>query len=173
MAGWDRCYWLSRAYIEASMCLSHAMLEEEFSSQYSSSRVIIHLARHGIELFLKASILAANGSAALHGHNLEKLLSLYRECYPGESFQFDAPPQFALGRGGELFPDSLGHFHSTLDQRHRYPEDRIGTNFADPEVFDPQGFIEAVGKLDKQLKIIEFAHIRPLIRGRTTESIQY
>ena len=59
---WDQTFWLSRAYLEASQCLCESMLNGNFSSQYSSSRVILHLARHGVELFLKAAI-GANADA--------------------------------------------------------------------------------------------------------------
>jgi len=161
MAIWDRCYWLSRAYLEASMYLCEAMLEQDFSNQYSSSRVVIHLARQGLELFLKGSILVATNISELPGHNLTKLLARYRKHYPEDIFRFKAPCQFALGENDDLFQDELDRFHSTLDQRHRYPTDRNGQDFAAPEVFEPRAFLKDIRNLDKQLKVIEFARIRP------------
>jgi hypothetical protein len=161
MDTWDRCYWLSRAYLEASVCLCEAMVKEDFTNQYSSSRVIIHLARQGLELFLKGSILVATGTNSLLGHNLAKLLTQYREHYRDDSYHFKSPRHFALGGSEDLFQEELDNFHSTLDQRHRYPADRKGQYFAAPEVFDPKEFLRDVRDLDKQLKVIEFLHIRP------------
>jgi len=165
MAAWDRCYWLSRAYLEASACLCEAMLKEDFSNQYSSSRVILHLARHGLELFLKGSIIAATGASEVSGHNLAKLLTRYQEHFQGEAYQFRSPHHFALRGGPDLFQEDLALFHSTLDQRHRYPADRKGRGFAAPEVFDARNFLAAIGDLTKDLLGIEYVHIRPRLKN--------
>lgn len=140
------------------------MLDEEFSNQYSSSRVILHLARHGLELFLKASVIAATGSRAPTVHNLAELLLQYKEHLPGEEFCFRSPKAFALSESDDLFQEDLDRFHLTLDQRHRYPADRHGRDFAVPEVFEPRVFLSEIRDLDKQLKIIEFCHVRPIVR---------
>lgn len=165
MAPWERCFWLSRAYTEASICLLRAMLEDEFSQQYSSSRVVIHLARQGLELFLKGAILSGTSRNSLPGHNLVKLFKAYREKFPSKEFAFDAPMQFALGESDDLFPLDVDQFHSTLDQRHRYPNDLSGRGFDDPEEFDPRQFLASIEGLDKQLKVIEFCSIRPAMRA--------
>lgn len=168
MPAWDKCYWLSRAYIEASFCLCNSMVQDDFSNQYSSSRVVLHLARQGLELFLKGSILAATGEKLLPGHNLARLLTLYRTHYPSNEFYLKFPRHFALVEADDLFQNELDQFHSTLDQRHRYPEDRNGEDFATPEVFNPRLFLEEIGELDKQLKSIEFAKIRPGLNAGAT-----
>jgi len=65
LAEWDRAFWLSRAFLEASRCLCESMSEGGFSSQHSSSRVILHLARQGVELFLKGAIAAVSGQGGV------------------------------------------------------------------------------------------------------------
>jgi hypothetical protein len=151
---WDRAFWLSRSYIEASQCLCASMLEGDFTSQYSSSRVIIHLARHGVELFLKAAISAATGRPAEPGHNLARLFLRYRHIYPDLRFFIEIPSRFQVDLNFDLFPETIEAFHATLDQRHRYPADRNGNDFASPEVFNPTDALA-------ELKILEWCEIRP------------
>lgn len=158
---WERCFWLSRAYIEASACLVGSMLKDDFSCQYSSSRVVIHLARQGVELFLKGALLIGTERSSLPGHNLARLMSSYQERYPDTAFWFKAPVQFALSEADDLFPRDLDSFHSTLDQRHRYPSDLAGRRFDEPEMFDPTAFSESIAELGSELTVIEFRRIRP------------
>lgn len=164
---WDRAFWLSRAFLEASRCLCASMMNGEFSSQYSSSRVVLHLTRQAIELFLKAAIGAAPGhGAAPATHNLSTLFLEYRRRYPALIFAFDIPPRFSVSLNLDLFPDDQDTFHATLDQRHRYPSDRKGHTFASPEVFDPVATLSELEALDRTLKILESACIRPYLRGQ-------
>ena len=138
---WERSFWLSRAFVEASCVLCSSMLDGGFSSQYSSSRVVLHLARQGIELFLKAAISAATIRPPQLNHNLNKLLSEYRRLYPDARFDFQLPSFFEVNPNRDLFEAyeiQSVYFHATLDQRHRYPADSAGKHFATPEVFDPQ-----------------------------------
>ena len=165
---WDKSFWLSRAFIEASCCLCTQMLEGEFTSQYSSSRVILHLVRQGIELFLKAAIWAASGAPADLNHNLEKLFAEYQRLYPDLSFYFDVPPCFKVSLNLDLFPETMKSFHSTLDQRHRYPADRKGNSFVTPEIFDPATTLREIEELDKALKILEYSKIRVFVREHSS-----
>ena len=163
MPNWDRSFWLSRAFIEASRCLCTSMLADDFSSQYSSSRVILHLARHGIELFLKAAIWASADQPTRPNHNLEELFLEYRRIYPDSSFLFEIPSRFKVDLNMDLFPETMKLFHSTLDQRHRYPAGRDGEDFATPEIFDPEVVLKEILALDKSLKVLEFCKIRTLV----------
>jgi hypothetical protein len=163
---WDRSFWLSRAFLEASRRLCQSMSEGGYSSQYSSSRVILHLARQAIELFLKGAIGAVSerGSAPTT-HDLNKLFLEYRRLYPELRFLFKVPSLFNVGPNFDLFPDDQQQFHLTLDQRHRYPSDRKGNTFATDEVFDPIATLRELEELDRELKIMEWARIRPHLRG--------
>jgi len=165
LSEWERAFWLSRAFIEASRCLCASMLEGDFTSQYSSSRVILHLCRQGIELFLKGAIGAAaeQGSAPMT-HDLNGLFLMYRRAYPGAIFWFDIPPWFSVSLNLDLFPEDQRKFHSTLDQRHRYATDRQGNTFATRETFDPVKTLEELEQLDRQLKVLEWVRIRPHLR---------
>ncbi len=159
MPVWERSFWLSRAYIEASVYLCKAMVTDDFSKQYSSSRVILHLARQGLELFLKAAILRSTNTRSQAGHNLDKLLAEYKSRYPESRFHFSVPATFSPREELDLFPETVQSYHSTLDQRHRYPTDLKGQDFATPEVFDPRLLLSELEALCKTLHVIEFLEI--------------
>jgi hypothetical protein len=165
MEPWDQMLWLSRAYLEGSEALCHAMLEGDFSSQYSSSRVVLHVARQGIELFLKGAITAHGGAAEKLGHNLSKLYQEYRRLYSEIRFHFEMPRQFLVSVNQELFQIDADEFHSVLDQRHRYATDKKGASFATPEVFDPVMMKEELGELRRVSQIIEWCELRPYLKS--------
>jgi hypothetical protein len=159
---WDRYFWLSRAYTEASCTLCESMVAGDFTAQYSSSRVILHLMRQGIELFLKGAIFRATGKRPSQTHNLAILVADYSREYPGPLFHFEVPERFQTNPSLDLFPEIALEEHATLDQRHRYPSDRKGRSFLAPEIFDPSQVFEEVDTLSGTLSAIEWAHIRPL-----------
>ena len=166
MPEWDRAFWLSRAFIEASLCLCNSMLNGELSSQYSTSRVVWHLARQGVELFLKAAIGAAVGSRLVPAtHDLRRLAFEYRRIYSSLSFSLEFPSHFQVDTNLDLFPEDQDRFHATLDQRHRYPADRMGESFTTRETFDPLITQRELEKLDRDLKILESAYIRRVLKG--------
>ena len=163
---WDRSLWLSRAYLEAGVCLCSSMLDGDFSSQYSSSRVILHVTRQGIELFLKGALQAAGFKVEALGHNLDSLFLAYRSQYSALSFHFEIPKVYGVNLNASLFPGETDAFHKTLDQRHRYATDRLGQSFASPEVFDPVTTQAEIDELRRVLGIIEWCELRPLITSR-------
>ena len=132
--------------------------------QYSSSRVILHLARQGIELFLKAAIEAAGQRPDRLAHNLDSLFIEYRRDYPNLSFHFEIPKRFHVDLNRDLFPETIELIHATLDQRHRFAADRRGNSFAIPEVFDPIVMHKEVEELRRALGILEWCELRPYLQ---------
>ena len=53
---------LSRAYVGGSSQLCRALLAGDYRAEFASSRVVLHLCRHGVELFLKGAIHCATGN---------------------------------------------------------------------------------------------------------------
>jgi len=165
LPAWDRSLWLSRAFLEASQHLCASMVSGEFSSQYSSSRVVLHLARHGIELFLKSAIELAGQHPEKLGHNLSSLCEQYWRLYPDQTFYFTIPPRYLVNPSKDLFSES-DKLHATLDQRHRYAADKAGQSFAEPEIFDPYAVLAELEDLRKHLLILEWSKLRPGLTGQ-------
>lgn len=101
----DQYFSLARSYLEGSRVLCEAMVNDDYTPQYSNSRVILHLCRHAIELFLKGAISKARNRQPPKTHNLVNLVGEYEQALPGENFRFEVP--FGVEALGNLalFPE--------------------------------------------------------------------
>lgn len=133
-------YYLATSYLSASEYLCESMISEDFPKDFGRSRVILGLCHHGIELYLKAALMAANISYK-HIHNLKKLYEEYRKTYP--EVDFDVPEIFGYESGG-LFPEHEHELYKTLHQRYRYSSDVKGQRWSGMEGFIPELFLEEV-----------------------------
>lgn len=79
---------LSFANLDAGIALCEAMNEETYPATFSHAKVIMSLAYHGIELFLKYGIRRRTGKMEPH-HYLRELRSEYEALYLDKSFHFD------------------------------------------------------------------------------------
>jgi HEPN domain-containing protein len=152
----EQYFWLARAYLDGSRVLCESLIDEDFSPQYSSTRVILHLCRHSVELFLKGAIAVASDSAPPQTHNLAKLLSQYKRLYPDPEYWFEVPFGFEALESYDLFPEATDQFHRTLDQRYRYPAASDGQPFNALEGFIAGMFLRDVQALWKSFLILEF-----------------
>ncbi len=152
----DQYFFLARGYLEGSRVLCEAMLYDDYASQYSHSRVILHLCRHAVELFLKGAISSATKSQPPKTHHLANLVAEYERALPGPEFRFDVP--FGIESPGtpDFFDDLVDSHHKTLDQRYRYPTDRNGKPFSEPEGFIPAMFMSDLNTLSKAFLQVEF-----------------
>jgi hypothetical protein len=152
---WDRSFWLARAYLEASIFLCKGMVEDEFTAQYSCSRVILHLTRQALESFLKGAIFALSGQPPKLTHLIDQLYEEYRRHCPDSSFHFEIPSWYMVDANFDLFPETIVGYHATLDQRYKYPADRSGKVFAEREEFEPSAALLELEALWKPVLVIE------------------
>lgn len=150
-----RLFVLSRAYIGGSVQLCRALLAEDYAAEFASSRVVLHLCRQGVELFLKGAIHCATGSKPRQTHDLYKLTKEYAQLFPRPGFQFAVPFGLEMLESMELFEDLNNKFHKTLDQRYRYPVDEQFAPFDGPEGFQPDAFLSQVETLRVELIELE------------------
>lgn len=157
----NRYFCLARAYIDASRVLCASLIAEEFAFQYSSARVIMHLYRHSIELFLKGAILHKSGKNSLSHHLLPDLVADYKALFPGSEYAFDIP--FGTENPSEDGAEAIWHvpieqfdqYHKTLDQRYRYPTDKKGNLFDELEGFVPDMFMNESAQIQAEFLKLE------------------
>ena len=152
----EQYFSLARGYLEGSRVLCEAMLSDDYAPQYSHTRVILHLCRHAVELFLKGAISTATKTPPPQTHHLANLVTEYERALPGAEFRFDIP--FGIESPGtpDLFDDLVDSLHKTLDQRYRYPTDRNGKPFSEPAGFIPAMFMSDLDALSKAFLQVEF-----------------
>lgn len=154
----DQYFSLARSYLEGSRVLCEAMLNDEYTPRYSNSRVILHLCRHAIELFLKGAISRARNRQPPKTHNLVHLVGEYEQAFPGKDFRFEVPFGVEALGNLELFPELealIDEHHKTLDQRHRYPTDSTGKPFSGVEGFIAQAYLSDLDRLSKSFLKVE------------------
>ena len=151
----DRYFSLARGYLEGSRVLCEAIEKDDYASRYSHSRVVLHLCRHAVELFLKGAIAYATNAQPLQTHHLGNLITEYERVLPDPMFRFEVP--FGVDALGtpDFFSDFANQHHKTLDQRYRYPTDRSGKPFSDPEGFVAPMFISDLEGLAKAFMHVE------------------
>ncbi|CAE6706842.1 hypothetical protein [Paraburkholderia nemoris] len=150
-----RLFVLSRAYIEGSEHLCRALLAEDYAAEFASSRVVLHLCCHGVELFFKGAIHCASRRTPRRTHELHKLGEEYSRLFPSPDFQFAIPFWFETLDSEELFEELNNQFHKTLDQRYRYPVDKQFAPFDGPEGFQPDVFLSEIEALRVELVKLE------------------
>jgi hypothetical protein len=144
--------WLSLSYAEAAMVLCDALASDDFTRQYTSTRVIIYLCRHAAELYLKGAIAAKTHGQPPKTHRLEVLYATYSKLYASCEFHFDVPFQNeAMDFREGLFPGTLATFQASHDQRYRYPVDNAGKPFIESEAFDIPSYGGKIARFRQQL----------------------
>jgi len=168
----DQYFALARAYLNASCVLSNLMLRPEVTSDYANTRVILHLCRQAVELFLKGTILGVTrkrynagkdkNGFIINSHNLVPLMTKYRSVLPEQRFHFEMPFGFETIRNCEGYCNdklmSAESYHELLDQRHRYPADRKGHLFTTDfsiDSFTPATYLAKLEELADVFALVE------------------
>lgn len=125
----ERLFAYADAYLRAAVTLCHCMTVEPKSAKWSNATVVLMLASHAVELFLKGAILTRAPSFDVwnRGHNLLDLAADYQSYFSELSFEWNIPFQAE-------FPDGLGEAEiNTLKKRisppgilYRYPVQKRG-----------------------------------------------
>jgi hypothetical protein len=152
----EQYFSLARGYLEGSKVLCEAMLRGSFTPRYTNSRVILHLCRHAVELFLKGAITIGQGGKPPKTHHLAKLVTEYEAAFSDPIFRFRVPFGIeTIGTQDQDFSEFADRHHKTLDQRYRYPTDQSGKLFSEPEGFIPIMFMSELEDLSEAFLLVE------------------
>jgi hypothetical protein len=136
---------LGFAYMDTSILSTKSMLNNQTPSQYSQSRVILSLAYHAIELFLKGAILFKKNEYKVNGHNLDTLYKEYQKLYTQDKFQLESP---FITRFMGISVDEINSINlPPRDQMYRYHTDRNTEKWEGVEGFIPQDFLKKSSSL--------------------------
>lgn len=157
----------AEAYLSSAshLCIGLAQFSEECN--YPRGTVVLSLAFHGVELFLKAAILEKVPTEQFSGnvgHDLDHLCKRYANLYPGRKFNFDIP--FRSGEVDLVHPDPrlaeelkaliAEHKRSTpADQLFRYPRDIEGNPWEGIYAFEASSFASAIVQVQDDISRIK------------------
>jgi hypothetical protein len=149
----EKFYAFSDAYLDSAERLCKVLKRSTRKATYERGAVVLYLAFHSVELFLKGSILSKCPDEKL-SHNLENYFKRYNNLYPGKRFRFDLP--FKTEYTG-FEPHEVEKIKKELppqDQIHKYPTDRDGNEWRDPFAFEPISFLKVIEQLKSDFKRI-------------------
>lgn len=138
----------SRAYLKSSISLCPRIQRLRRMPRYPEATVLLFLARHAVELFLKGAIIARSPNAKLD-HDLERLKSMYDKLYTEQMFSWVLP--FTTEYPGMTSAQILvakKHIPPG-EQVYRYPIDRAGAKWNGIFALEPLTFqrdMRAIGK---------------------------
>ena len=107
------------AYLDAATALNRKIYDGDSPNDWPNSSVILHLATHAVELFLKSAIYSAEPEAKIEHHNLDKLYAEFLNRYPKDKFAFEMP--FATEHFGLTENEIASLKTPTQSVRYRYP----------------------------------------------------
>jgi len=133
------------AHLEGAERLNSDLVTAAWSGSYQHGQVVMWLAFHACELFLKGFCLMADASTQVTGHTLQKLRS--------ELERRAGPVEFDLPFGGEA-PEEYEHlvrqYERTTHERFRYPTNRDGLPWEGIVGFTPELFASTLQHMRTQ-----------------------
>jgi len=150
----EKFYTFSDAYLDSAARLCKLLKRSTRKASYTRGAVVLYLAFHSVELFLKGAILSKCPDEKLN-HNLEIYYKRYNNLYPGKKFKFELP--FRTEYVGFEPPEvtiAKGHM-PPQDQIHKYPTDKNGNEWDSPLAFEPISFLRDIEQLKKDFNRIK------------------
>jgi len=131
------------------------MREKQIAFVWENAVVLMLLATHSAELFLKGAILAINPDQRLPGHDLGELTALFNALAGKKAPKFDNPFKSELPELGQATLQELRESETPQSILYRYPADRYGIEWPGCYALDLLGFSQILGHLEKSYAAIE------------------
>lgn len=145
------------AYSAASVVLCQKMMGDTSSCTWPNGAVVLMLAAHAVELFLKGVLLKRNPAMDVwsHGHSIDSLSKEYKSQFPDQSFTWDIPfaspspvgewIEVMQGMNPDLTVDEIKRLRPAPPPDpsilYRYPVGRDGQEWRGLFGFEPHSFL--------------------------------
>ena len=154
----------SNAYLDSAIRLCTVLARSTKKATYVRGSVVLYLAFHATELFLKGAILKSVPEENVGTtHNIVNLNNRYKNLYPSKKYRFDLlftseEPDFS-----NIEPDKVKEFKIIIeeiekdnphDQKYRYPQNKKGMPWHGAHGFEPSSFLRELKQLREQFNDI-------------------
>ncbi len=147
----------AKAYLNSSQALCREMLANELKRTWPNASVVLLLAVHSLELFLKGTILSRNPQAKLSHHRIKDLFECYQALFTEPEYAFNVPFKTE-------YPDSFSEEIEVLKKQepvpsilYRYPVERPGVEWMGIHALEPSTFLDVLANLDEVYGRLESA----------------
>ena len=140
------------AYLDSAQRLCGLLARSQQKATYERGAVVLFLAAHAVELFLKGAIVRKSPSERF-SHDLDHLVRRYRALYPGKRFQLDAPfsTELPLGMSAEE-KRRVKEQITPPGELYRYPINKAYKPWSGAYGIEPNSLSVDLGKLRTRLE---------------------
>jgi hypothetical protein len=149
---------LAQAYLESAQSLCDTLADNPQSASFEKGAVVLYLAAHAVELFLKGGILRKAPNESL-GHNLEHIYNRYRALLPAKRFAFTSMP-FATYYPGMTSQEiaEVKRQQPDPNELYRYAMNKTGEPWQAAIGFEASSFSRSLATLHEDFRRISAEH---------------
>ena len=138
---------LAFAYLDSAQALCDALADSPNEATFEKGKVVLYLAAHAIELYLKGAILR-KAPEERFAHDLEHIHNRYRALYPAQRFALTTMP-FTTEYPGMTKQEIAEAKREQPDpsELYRYPVDKTGEPWETALGFDAGSYSRALSTL--------------------------
>ena len=149
---------LAFAYLDGAQELCARLAESPTDATFEKGTVVLYLAAHAVELFLKGSILR-KAPKERFAHDLDHIHNRYRALFPAQRFALTSFP-FAAEYPGLTKEEIAATKREQPDpsELHRYPVDKSGAPWEAAMGFEAESYLRELSALRADFTRILAAH---------------
>ncbi len=137
----------ARAYLNSAQLSCEQMAAHEAQRSWPNATVVLMLAAHSVELFLKGAILGRDSHAKVGDHRIDLLSEKYRQLYPEPAFEFEVPFRTEYPSMSEAEIQALKETEPVPSIFFRYPIRKPGVEWEGIHAFEAPGFLRILSNL--------------------------
>lgn len=142
------------AYRNAASAMCNSMVETQSLRTWPNANVVLLLAAHSTELFLKGAILARDPSAKVEHHFLDSLGTEYKRLFSESQFDWEIPFRTEWGDLSEAEIQAARKTSPVPSMLYRYPVSKGGKEWNGAFGFEAGSFMEVLDQVDRDFQRI-------------------
>ena len=137
----------AHAYLNSALLSCEQMAADEAQGTWPNATVVLMLAAHSVELFLKGAILRRETHAKVGDHRIVLLTEKYQQLYPEPAFEFDVPFRTEYPSISEAEIQALKKTEPVPSILFQYPVRKPGVEWQGIHAFEVDGFLGILSNL--------------------------
>ena len=137
----------AHAYLSSARLSCEQMATDAAQRTWPNATVVLLLAAHSVELFLKGAILCRDAQAKVGDHRIDLLTEKYQQLYPESALEFDVPFRTEYASISEAEIQALKKTEPVPSVLFRYPVRKPGEEWQGVHAFEPDGFLKVLANL--------------------------
>ncbi len=148
------------AYLDSAQRLCDLLARSHRKATYERGAVVLFLAAHAVELFLKGAIIRKSPDERF-SHDLEHLIRRYHALYPGKKFRLEIPFSTELPTGMTAEEKlRVKQLLAPPGELYRYPIDKAYKPWSGAYGVEPNSLSRELAKLRFRLEELLSVHER-------------